>query len=130
MARVFLILSCLLFLNSCDDFKIKHHLIGKYFLVSMIGQRDVNLSIELEEDNFLGRIQVVQSYAVDGDSLIFSKAYNRKDSLGYYILQIKKDFNYAKLDKVILGPLDRLKMWNDWISGKNIEFHQVSSLND
>ena len=121
--------TCLLliiFLTSCSDFTYEKNIYKNYYLIGVDTKDNISISIKLKSGDFSARIQWVKQYAIANDTFLFAKAINNININDYYILNMSKDSEYAKIEDVVIGPLDSLSFANNWGMRYKVKFISVT----
>ena len=121
--------TCLLliiFLTSCSDFTYEKNIYKNYYLIGVDTKDNISISIKLKSGDFSARIQWVKQSAIANDTFLFAKAINNININDYYILNMSKDSEYAKIEDVVIGPLDSLSFANNWGMRYKVKFISVT----
>ncbi len=121
----FICLILTIFLIGCSDFALEKNIYKKYYLIGVDTKQNISISYKLQSGDFIGRVEWVTEYVVVRDSLIFAKSVDQFDKSGYYILDMSKDFEYAKIEDVIRGPIDSATFINNWAKRYNVKLISV-----
>ena len=100
-----------------------------YYLISVNDKRNISISRKLGSGDFIGRVTHVTEYAIDDDdSLLFVKTNDslNKNNNNYYVLNMAKDYDYANIKDVVIGPLDSLGFTNNWMRKYKVKFVSIS----
>lgn len=109
----------LLFFMAClSDIAYQKKIIGNYYLLAVNDKRDISVSLKLESGDYIGRVSNVDAYAIV-DSLLLIRSDNQKK---YYILNMAKDHDYAKVEDIVVGPLDSVAFADKWLNNREIKF--------
>ena len=125
MTKYFILLSIVLFLR-CSDFAYEQKIVGNYYLIGVDTKTDISISLKLKSGDFIGRIERVKQYTVVNDSLIFARSLDTANKSVYYILNMNKDFDVAKIENIIIGPIDSETFNNYWAKKFKIKFISIS----
>lgn len=93
-------------------------IIRNYYLLGVNDKAHLSVSLKLKSGDYIGRVSNVGAYALV-DSLLFIKNSDQKD---YYVLATAKDFDYAKIEDVVTGPLDSATFTLQWLNGRHLKF--------
>ncbi len=124
VTKYFILLPIVL-LFSCSDFAYEKKIVGNYYLIGVDTKTDISISLKLKSGDFIGRIEWVMQYAVVNDSLIFARSLDTANKSVYYILNMNKDFDVAKIENIIIGPIDSETFNNYWAKKFKIKFISV-----
>jgi hypothetical protein len=125
VTKYFILLSIVLFLR-CSDFAYEQKIVGNYYLIGVDTKTDISISLKLKSGDFIGRIERVKQYTVVNDSLIFARSLDTANKSVYYILNMNKDFDVAKIENIIIGPIDSETFNNYWAKKFKIKFISIS----
>ncbi len=124
MTKYFILLPIVLFF-SCSDFVYEQKIVGNYYLIGVDTKTDISISLKLKSGDFIGRIEWVKQYAVVNDSLIFARSIDTANKSVYYILNMGRDFETAKIENVLIDPIDSETFNNYWAKKYKINFVSV-----
>ena len=104
-----------LHLFSCHSFRYKKKIADDYYLIGVDLKDYLSIDRKLNQGDYIGRIPAkILEYGIE-DSFIVGKS-EQKGLVGYYILNMQKDHDYAHEEDFLIGPLsedDYNKYWHD-----------------
>jgi hypothetical protein len=129
MVKMLIPLSIILFLG-CTGFVYEKKIYKDYYLIGIDTKTNLSISLKLKSGDYIGRIERVKQYAIIDDSLIFAKSIDTANKSVYYVLNMKKDFDVAKTEDIIIGPLDSETFIDSWAKKYKINFVSVSGISN
>ena len=119
------LLQLLITLYSCG-FAYKKHIVGKYHLIAVDTRTDISLCYEISSGDCIGRVPArVIEYGYS-DSLLVAKAKEYgKASPSFYIIDMRKDSDYAHEEQFRIGPLTESEFDEYWRNKLKIQMNKV-----
>jgi hypothetical protein len=121
----FLIVLAIFLSFGCSDFAYEQKIYKNYYLIGMDTKTDISISLKLKSGDFIGRIEWVKQYAVVNDSLIFARSLDTANKSVFYILNMNRDYEIAKIENVLIGPIDSETFNNYWAKKYKVYFVSV-----
>ena len=112
----------------CSGFVYEKRITKKYYLIAVDDIRFISISYKLESGAFIGRIEKVKQYSIVNDTFLIAKALDDSDKTCYYILNMAIDYDIAKVENIVIGPLDSLSFVSNWGMRYNVKFISISEL--
>lgn len=119
------LLFIVIFFIGCQGLGFEKQIYKDYYLTGTDNKNMIDVSLKLKSGDFIGRIEGVKEYAIVNDTLLFAKAVGHTNKIGYFILNMDKDFDVAKIEDVVIGPLDSLSFANNWGRRYKVKFISV-----
>lgn len=129
MDKILISLSVILFFG-CTGFAYEKKIYKDYYLIGIDTKTDLSISLKLKTGDYIGRIEHVKQYAIVDDSLIIGMSVDAVNKSVYFILNINKDFDVAKTEDIIIGPIDSETFINSWAKKYKINFVSVSEISN
>ncbi len=119
------VITILIFI-SCG-FAFKKHILGQYYLVGVDSKSDVTVCFKLATGDFIGKIpHTLIEYGYNDSFLVGkSKEYN-KNFVTYYIIDMRKDSEFAHEKNFRIGPINQVEFDSIWRKRLNIRMISVN----
>jgi|ERR1035437_782866 hypothetical protein len=112
--RICLLVIIPFYLYSCTGFNRLEHIVGPYYLVEVDTKNDLDISYELKNGDYVGKIpSTILEYGFN-DSFLIAKTKDYSDQIQYYIVDRRKDFDLAHEEDFRIGPISQNEFLNSW----------------
>lgn len=109
---IILQLISILFL-SCSSFAYKKKISENYYIIGVDSRSFLSIDRKTMDGNFIGRVpENVLEYGIK-DSFIVAKS-SSQSYIQYYILNMKKDSDFAEEKEYLIGPLTNKEFKENW----------------
>lgn len=127
MKRVFFFLVLVSVLATCG-FAYKERITGRYYIVSVDTEDDLHLSYLLPSGDFIGKAPGKLLMYGYNDSFIVAKTLEVNKTIpAYYVIDRRKDGDYALEEDFRIGPLIERDYMNYWNEKLHISFIEVKA---
>ena len=125
MKRYFFFFLIVFILTTCG-FVYKERITGRYYITSIDTEEDLHLSYLLPSGDFIGKAPGTLLMYGYNDSFIVAKTLEVNKTIpAYYIIDRRKDGDYALEEDFRIGPLTETEYNKQWQSRLRILFKDV-----